>query len=400
LGIGFAILQKLVYAFPGLAVAMVCYIFSRSAPGTRTSRVGHVTCQVAGFLVPIVATVAYFYLQKGLSNFVYYNFLFNIGLPGFSPFPNLHQLLYQNPYLGFFGLAGLFVSVGKILKGRLTWSVDLVLLLSAVSLLAGLFFTPVPYEQYYLLVLPLVSIFAADLFLRIVGMLIEFRQVFALRKWFSAAAPISLGALVYLALMRYGMVSEVSPVVIVAYWFGAFTVCIALTFVGARNLALTIFLILLTLPPLKRLQSALSENRLALQIEEINYVMGHSTAADTVMDGFTGTGLFRAHAYFYQILPWNIRSLLSDEEKRDLLQDLRRGKIAPKLILFDSNLKDVSPGITQFFKEHYEPAGVGVIWKRKPLASSDSTLGAIEVAPHFVRLGPITKIITRLYATS
>jgi len=41
------------------------------------------------------------------------------------------------------------------------------------------------------------------------------------------------------------------------------------------------------------------------------------------------------------------------------------GTVAPKLILFDEDLQNLSAETTQFFIEHYVPTGTGVIWKRK-----------------------------------
>jgi len=56
---------------------------------------------------------------------------------------------------------------------------------------------------------------------------------------------------------------------------------------------------------------------------------------------------------------------LGDKVKQDLLQDLQAERIAPKLILFDKYLQNLSPGIKEFFENHYEPVNTGVIWKRK-----------------------------------
>jgi hypothetical protein len=91
------------------------------------------------------------------------------------------------------------------------------------------------------------------------------------------------------------------------------------------------------------------------------------------MDGYQGSGVYRPHGYYFWFLPYNERKALSEYDKQQLFDGLHSGSIAPKLILFDKHLRDVSPAITQFFEHHYEPVGVGVIWKRKPLASADLT---------------------------
>ena len=38
-----------------------------------------------------------------------------------------------------------------------------------------------------------------------------------------------------------------------------------------------------------------------------------------------------------------------------------------------SNLRDLSPGMTEFFEAYYEPVGTGVIWRRKQV---DHNVGA------------------------
>ena len=76
---------------------------------------------------------------------------------------------------------------------------------------------------------------------------------------------------------------------------------------------------------------------------------------------------------FFGSSPTMSAKRLSEKEKQQLLKDLNNGSIAPKLILFDQNLRDLSPGVTKFFENNYEPVGTGTIWRRK---QADHNVGA------------------------
>jgi len=83
------------------------------------------------------------------------------------------------------------------------------------------------------------------------------------------------------------------------------------------------------------------------------------------MDGYRGGGTYRPHAFFFWFLPLNERSGIPDKKKEQLVEDLYEGRVSPKMVLMDLNLRALSPKVTQFFEKNYEPVGVGVLWKRK-----------------------------------
>jgi len=85
---------------------------------------------------------------------------------------------------------------------------------------------------------------------------------------------------------------------------------------------------------------------------------------DTVLDGYSGSGIFRPSAYYYGMLPWNVRLALSDDVKENLFTELREGGIRPTLILLDRSLERFSPEVRDFVEQEYEPTGIGNIWKR------------------------------------
>ena len=121
---------------------------------------------------------------------------------------------------------------------------------------------------------------------------------------------------------------------------------------------------MLVFPAFVRITSELRSTTLAPQLEQIRYIVENTAPSDTVLDGFSGTGVFRPSAYFYWALPWNITASLTDKIKQDLLSNLRSGAIAPALILLDRDLDRFSPNIRGFVEQRYEPIGIGHIWKR------------------------------------
>jgi len=105
------------------------------------------------------------------------------------------------------------------------------------------------------------------------------------------------------------------------------------------------------------------------EFDEMRYILANTSPQDTVMDGYRGSGIFRPHAYFFWFMPFNDRARIPMDDRQRLLEDLHSGSIQPRVILFDINLRNLTPGVTEFFETHYEPAGEGVIWKRKTAVS-------------------------------
>lgn len=379
LALGFLAIQKVVYAFPGLAVGTCWYVLSPSDHGTWRRRLAHVAYQFVGFCVPMIFTAGYFYLNSGLTEFIRYNFLFFLGAPGFLPYGPLHQLLYQHPFLGFFGSAGLLCSLPFIFRRSSPQRGGFVIAPATLALIVGLFLIPFPLYQYYVLFLPLVAVFAATFLVDSVAKLADLRDRLTVWQWTSITALASGAILTGLMLIGRGAGSHWPLFVFTGYWFVVLLGCTALVFIRFQTLALVFFLVAMSVGPLKRLHDTLlASSEGTPRIEEMRYIMENTTPTDTIMDGFEVSGVFRPHAYFFWFIPYGVRQRLTDKDKQLLLADLYAGSISPKLILFDGNLRDLSPGVTEFLKNNYEPVGTGVIWRRKQL---DHDVGATITFP-------------------
>jgi len=147
----------------------------------------------------------------------------------------------------------------------------------------------------------------------------------------------------------------------------------ALIFMRVPAVALVFFLVAMIIGPLNRLHNTLASPGTNPQIEEMRYIMENTAPTEKIMDGYQGSGVFRPQAYFFWYLGYDIRQRLTDKDKQLLLEDLYTGSISPKLILFDKNLRELSPGITEFFENNYEPVGTGIIWRRKRVSQAPTS---------------------------
>ena len=83
------------------------------------------------------------------------------------------------------------------------------------------------------------------------------------------------------------------------------------------------------------------------------------------MDGWSGIGLFRPHAFFYWFLHRRLVATLESDVMDNLLAGLKSGYIQPALIIFDDDLRVASPDLNDFVTNNYLSVGVGDIWRRR-----------------------------------
>jgi len=374
--------QKVLFALPGVAVGLVWYILDFRTGTTRRNRMLNLGYGLIGFSAPVLLTFAYFYLQDGLGDFLYYNFILTAGWTAHRPlYRDIHLLIYQNPYLAFFSAAGLIRVLLSVVKRDSFFRGGFILAPSTLALIAGLFVIPVANLHYYLLFLPLLALFAGAFVVESVDRLTELRRHTSVWKWSAYGAVCSLGILTGLILIGRGAGSPWGLALVVAYWFSTFLAALILLSVKTGVLALAFFLAAMSAPPLKQMYDAFEQSNTA-QLDGIRYVIENTEPTDTVMDGFTGAGVFRPHAYYYYKLYFGIRVMLKAEDWDDLLKGLQDGRVSPKLIIFDKDLRGLPPAITAFLTEHYRPAGKGDIWRRQ---GHDDNL--IKFSPRPQRLG-------------
>jgi len=369
LGGSIMVTQKMLFAMPGFTIAMLMYWFHPNSPGTFNQRFTQIFFQLAGFFAPILLMIGYFELYNGGYAFIEYNLLLNLGWKaGFSPYEYILDLLSQNPYIVGFGLMGLFWAIPRNISGaNFVLGGDYIIAINLVGLMVGLFIIPVPWRQYYLIFLPLLALFAARFLINVINELANSRTD---GPWtyssFWTRSILFLLLAAGLLLWTFPSLSDITLSVIAkkSFIFTTMVGGMAAIYFKKQDLALAILLVAVHLPTAKNFKNKFNLSNQE-QLTNIQYVIDNSSPTDTFMDGWKGIGLFRPHAYFYWMLHEEIRGMLSDQQRDQLLKDLQSGKINPFLVNLDEDLVQLSPEITAYFKEHYQPVDVADLYRRK-----------------------------------
>lgn len=101
-------------------------------------------------------------------------------------------------------------------------------------------------------------------------------------------------------------------------------------------------------------------------IARLDYVLHHTTAADTVLTGWSAGVAFRRPAFHYGFPHQEVRTFIPAAMVEALVADLRSGRVHPALVDFDADLQALGPALVEVVRERYEPTGVSTLWKRRP----------------------------------
>ena len=304
LGAGVLFTQKL--AFPILGVVAAAWLARRvtsSSGGRALALIG------VSLLWPTALVAAYFFARDAGPDFIEDVFLINLRWKArMAAWPFLMtRFVEPNPFFALLGGLGL-------LRGIRRWGTSLpeapaegTVLMSALSAALGLLLLPVAWEQYYLLLLPPLAILAGGILVRLTA-----------------------------ALLRTGVAS------------GA--VAVAVVLLSLASLAASTPSIFQ-----QRLRTSPSKERALALVQE------NSTTVETVLDGYSGIGVFRLHAFRYFFLHAEMRLMLDPKVVRELEVGLRSGTIAPRFASADSHLRALSPEVRSFLDRHFAVVGEGPV---------------------------------------
>lgn len=300
-GAGLVTSPKLIFAAPVFLVPILL------GPAGRRSRSLLVFSAVVA--VPVASVLVYLAPGGDLGPFLLYAVEWNARWrTHFSPWGSLVRVAQQSPLLCLAGLIGFLVCAAQwLLTGERRRS-DLVLLLAASCVSAGLFLNPVPFPSSFLPLFPFLAVFAGSAW---VGLASKLRG------------------------------DRVGPVVLAAA------------------------LALVSVQPLLLLQS-IDKYKNTQQLEDLRWVMENTQPSDRVLDSWTGAGVFRLHAWFFFCLPEDVLAMIGPNERHQLLRDLRSGSIRPRLIVSEDALRSVSPRLGAFVERHYHRARGTSFWRREP----------------------------------
>jgi hypothetical protein len=370
--------QKMLFALPGFGLSMLWYVLDPRSRGTRGQRFWNVAHQVLGFCLPVFLTLGYFAVRGALREFLEYNFLLNSRWKyRLSPIPFLMELAKDNPMLVGLAISGFFRALWKMFGRERFRRGEFVYVLSALGLFGGAFIIPVPWHQYYLMFLPLGAVFASCAFLDVMDWVTAAehgkRSRSARSVLYIVTGTCAFFALVILVL-RMSRPRFLSDLIHASDWFPTtflhaelwliilVSAAVCLLF-RRENLAAAALLVGLSLFAFKVMYKVHDTNR--DDLNGIRYVLQNTSPTDTCMDGWTGLGVFRPHAWFYWFLHREVRMMLSERTKNEFEANLTSGSIAPKLIFYDQDLKGLSAETAQFLENAYEPTGEGPIRRRK-----------------------------------
>ena len=92
--------------------------------------------------------------------------------------------------------------------------------------------------------------------------------------------------------------------------------------------------------------------------------MDVTTEEDTVLDGWSGYGFLRPHAYYYYFLHSEMRAMLNEKESSDDIIDSLE-KNHTKVIIYDNAIKALPKKLQNHITSNYAKSGHGNIYIRK-----------------------------------
>jgi len=281
----------MLFVLPGALAGLGIWALSAD-PRTKTAargRIALILVFLLGISAPAALTWAAFAHQHAGRDFITDNFLLNARWKHFATHQLRKVLLSSAPVVAL-ALAGVAASLSRLLNRPR----DLLLIGTMVGLFAGVTVVPAAHRQYYMMPLPIVCLFAA----RGLFILID-RARERLR-------PLLLG-------------------------------------VAALGLAVL---------PAISLHEAFRDSN-SEQLAKLHTVYETTAPSDLVMDGWQGMGVFRPHAFFYFFLHEETRAMLPAERLNAYLDDLEGGRVRPRLIALDENLRALGPRFVTFVETRY-----------------------------------------------
>jgi len=308
--------QKMLFTLPGLGVAGLAWAClggrrgaARGSPAGRCTlawRLAALAWFAVGLFTPFLLTWGWFAAHGAGFAFIQNNFLLNARWKAAeAPQPFLQYILRDSwPVVALAAGGILLLWFNLLMRKSCDW-LGLLFLLALGGLLLGLLLIPVAMAQYYLMLLPLVALFAGRFLVFLAGL-----------------APRA-----------------------------------------ARWPCHYVAMVLLQLSPMSRALDTLNW-RNEDQLRQIDFVLAHSGPNEMVMDGWRGFGVFRPHAWYYYFLHPEVRGMLPPAELAAFLGQLESGNVKPKFVVMDNNLRALPERFNAFVKTHYEE-GPGDIWIRK-----------------------------------
>jgi len=298
--------QKMLFVLPGLLTGLgIWLLFGKDQAGPR-SRMLSSLAFLLGLGLSISLTWAAFAVHHGGDAFITNNFLLNSKWKHVSHEQLLRLLETSWPAL-VLSLLGASVFLYRFFHSEQRPYGGFLLLCILFGLIAGILIVPGAHRQYYLILLPILCVFAAKgLFF-----LIERAQERA-RAW-----------LLVLAMLPFAVLT-------------------------ARDLQETF------------------KSRNDGQLARLHEVFESTKPTDVVMDGIEGIGVFRPHALYQFFLHAELLEMLPREKVDAYVDELESGKSRPRLIALDENLIALGTRFLRFVKRDYTSSDGFLYYSKSP----------------------------------
>lgn len=363
--------QKALFAAIGLFLVWICILFERQTESSLKERIALMVWFGLGFSIPFGITCLYFFMNNALGDFIYRNFIMNIQWKaGFTPHGLIRRLIIENTFFSLMSLLGLAIATFQLLKAKKRSYGSFVPLLSTYILIIGLFIIPIPQQQYYLLLLPLLAIYCGFIFNAFISYFSweQFKKLrtkqsylrFGLRLVSLVAVTIAFGLT-----LTYNKVNTLTfrniPNFYLWVWLFLLPFLLWYYIKDNRQLFTVVLLIGTLIYPFVCMTKQISFRNNKNQLNEIRFILQNASSQDTIFDGWRGTGVFRNHAYYYYFLHSEIQMMLTPKElSEDIIEVLRNKK--PKFIIYDKSIRALPEKVNNYIKDNYKPTGLGEIY--------------------------------------
>jgi hypothetical protein len=305
--------QKVLLLIPGVVVAAAWpWLDRRTARGPAETALRALALAV-GAALPVVATLAAFFRLGALDDFIRCTLLVNTGWPGPRPGPFLWTIAREDAAFVVLLAIGVPPALRPIVRRVPGASVDTALVFPLIAGCAGLAWLTYVSFQYFLLLLPLAAVLAADALVRGVAWVAD----------------------LWLRKRRGGGTAGAD------LWAGI----------------LAVVLLALSAQPLLRFRQAFGRGSWAAQ-QGIEFIVRNCAPWDSALDGFAGWGFVRPAPFYYPFQHRDVLRLQSEQERQGMLSALRDGSASPKVVLWNRHLiEGLTPDARAFIERHYVRLG-------------------------------------------
>jgi hypothetical protein len=143
-----------------------------------------------------------------------------------------------------------------------------------------------------------------------------------------------------------------------------FIISAVLTFIfGKRKYAFMFISIGIIIHPLDQMVTQFSQKNDG-QLADIQYIMANTDSSEAVLDGWSGYGFLRPHAYYYYFLHSEMRAMLNEQELTDDLIKSAEERNT-KIVIYDGDMKALPKKTQDYITTNFVPTGQDDLYIRK-----------------------------------